>query len=287
MGCSGMLLPTSQSKEEPDSLLWCPQLLPPQALEPCRGQWGSPRWQQGREDRIWAGGCSLLLPTLMMLLPAREGTLCMARGGCTHQPNSPNSPSGCRTQPVQLPCMYSYLHMYTYVLRTGSCPALRTHHDAQGWGQGAITLCQPLTNTHTWHEIHTPPTALSLCHSVRFGAGWGSGGSGMGHWGSSISDRLGKGRLLPSPRLGSSPSLQPPQPQHLPAGYDGGLCWAPLSPRQRGQGGRGGSVTAATAPPPQGRGSDSSVATPMAYTRLEDSVRGPGAGGEGWGTKGL
>lgn len=159
-----------------------------------------------------------------MLLPAREGTLCRARGGCTHQPNSPNSPSGCRTQPVQLPCMYSYLHMYTYVLRTGSCPALRTHHNAQGWGQGAITLCQPLTNTHTWHETHTPPTAFSLCHSVRFGAGWDSGGSGMGHWGSSISDRLGKGRLLPSPRLGSSPSLQPPQPQHLPAGCDGGLA---------------------------------------------------------------
>lgn len=141
-----------------------PPSLSPQALAPCEGQWGSPRWQQDREDRIWAGGCSLLLPTLVMLLPAREGTLCRARGGCTRQPNSPNSPSGCKTQPVQLPCMYKYLHMYTYVLRADSCPALRTHHDTQGWGHGAFMLCQPLTNTHTWHETHTPcsPFLVSL-----------------------------------------------------------------------------------------------------------------------------
>lgn len=96
--------------------------------------------------------------------------------------------------------------------------------DAQGWGQGAITLCQPLTNTCTWHKTHTPSAALSLCHSVRSGAEWVSGGSEMGHWGSLVSDRLGKGRWLPSPRLGSSPSLQPAPSQHLPAGCDGGLA---------------------------------------------------------------
>lgn len=160
-------------------------------------------------------------------------------GGCTRQPNSPNSPSGCKTQPVQLPCMYRYLHMYTYVLRAGSCPALGTHHHAQGWGQGAFTLCQPLTNTRTWHD--TPPAALSLCHSVSFGAGGDSGGSGMGHWGSSISDRLGKGGLQPSPRLGSSPSLQPAPSQRRPAGCDRAWpCSAPLSPTQgAGEGGEG------------------------------------------------
>lgn len=110
----------------------------------------------------------------------------------------------------------------------------------------------------------------------------------MGHWGSSISDRLGKGGSLPSPRLGSSPSLQAPSPSTFLRGGTGAwLCPAPLSPSQRGQGGRGGSVTAATAPPPQGRDGDSSVATPMAYSRLEDSVREPGAGGEGRGARGV
>lgn len=106
-----------------------------------------------------------LLPTLVMLLPAREGTLCRACGGCTRQPTSPNSPSGCKTQPVQLPSMYSYLHMYTYVLRAGSCPALGTHQHAQGWGQGAIMLCQPLTkHPHTARDTHTlrSPLLVSL-----------------------------------------------------------------------------------------------------------------------------
>lgn len=209
--CSGMLVPTGQSKEERVPLLGCPQPLPPQALAPYGGQWGSPWWQQGREDRIWAGGCSLLLPTLVMLLPAREGTLCRACGGCTRRPNSPNSPSGCRTQPVQLPCMYRYLHMYTYVLRAGSCPALRTHHHAQGWGQGAITLCQPPTNARTWHETHTHPLQPFPCHSVRCGTGWDSGGSEMSHWGSSISDRLGEGQIAPlsQARLQPFPAAPP------------------------------------------------------------------------------
>lgn len=81
----------------------------------------------------------------------------------------------------------------------------------------------------------------------------------MGHWGSSISDRLGKSRLLPSPRLGCSPSLQPPKPQYLPAGCDGGVALlGPLSPSLRDQGGRGGSATAAQHPLPR-----AGAATPL------------------------
>lgn len=157
--CSGVLVPVARAKRN-ESLCPGPSAPAPPSPGTLWGALGEPTVaaRQGRQD-MGRG----LLPTLVMLLPAREGILCRARGGCTHQANSPNSPSRGRTQPVQLPCMYRYLHMYTDVLRAGSCPALRTHQHAQGWGQGAITLCQPLTNTHIWHKTHPHPPQPFPC----------------------------------------------------------------------------------------------------------------------------
>lgn len=268
--CSGMLLPMARAKRDE-----APQPLPPRALAPGGGHWGSPRWQQGREDRIWAGGCSLLLPTLVMLLPAREGTLCRAPGGCTHQANSPNSPSRGRTQPVQLPCMYRYLHMYTHVLRAGSCPALRTHQHAQGWGQGAIPLCQPLTNTHIWHKTHTPPTALSLCRSARAGAGWDTGGSGE-PLGLLHLRRAGEGQAASLSQAG----LQPlPAPSRRCAGPGCARCQPAVL---AGEGGREALSLQPQHPSP----------VPPLWPLLWlihgwRILSGAGSGGEGWGDKGL
>lgn len=162
---------------------------------------------------------------------------------------------------------------------SGLAAALPSGHTStlRDGGKGPSCCASHSPNTHTRHETHTPSAALSLCHSMRFGAEWDSGGSGMGHWGSSVSHRLGKGRWLPSPRLGSSPS------QHLPAGCFGGLAVLGTAVTQPAEPGRDGRVCHCShSTPSPGRGSDSSVATPMAYTRLEDSVTGPGVGGEGW-----
>lgn len=59
MGCAaqGFWSPQPEQRGMSPSAL-VPPSLSPQALAPGGGQWGSPRWQQGREDRIWAGGCS-------------------------------------------------------------------------------------------------------------------------------------------------------------------------------------------------------------------------------------
>lgn len=130
----------------------------PQVLAPWGQQWGSPLWQQGREDRLRAGGCSLPLPAPVTLLPARERTLCGACRGCAPQASSPNSPSRCRTQPhgPAAPCMYSYLHMYRVFSRwEPPCPS-GCQVTLKRWGQKAIMLCQPLTNTPLGLKHHSP-----------------------------------------------------------------------------------------------------------------------------------
>lgn len=286
VGCTaqGCWSPQARAKRNESLCPGAPSPCLPPALAPCGGQWGSPRWQQGREDRIWAGGCSLLLPTLVMLLPAREGTLCRARGGCTRQPNSPNSPSGCRTQPVQLPCMYRYLHMYRC---SGLGAALPSGHTRDGDKGPSSCASHSPTPAHGTRHTHPPQPFPCITRS-----GLGLGGTvEVQGWATGVPpSQTGWGRANRAPHPGSGPALScsPPSPSTFLRGRTGAwLCPAPLSPSQRGQGGRGGSVTAATARPPQGRDGDSSVATPMAYTRLEDSVRGPGAGGEGWGARGV
>lgn len=235
----------------------------PQARAPRGRQRGSPQWRQGREDRIQAGGCSLLLPAPVMPLPAKEGTLCGACGGCAPRPNSPDSPSRCRTQPHRpaAPCMYSYSHKYR-VLR-GQEPPCPSGHPAtlEGWGQGAIALCQLLTSTPGWDETpwSTPPPALSLCHSMRFGAGYGQG------WAIGVppSQTVWEGADLSHhpvwcPALPCSPT----SPSTFPLGWDGGmavLCTAVTQPVWPGKG-WGASVTAATSlpHPHQGQEGDSS-----------------------------
>lgn len=226
VGCTaqGCWSPLARAKRNESLCPGAPSPCLPPALAPCGGQWGSPRWQQGREDRRWAGGCSLLLPTLVMLLPAREGTLCRARGGCTRQPNSPNSPSGCRTQPVQLPCMYRYLHMYRC---SGLGAALPSGHTRDGDKGPSSCASHSPTPAHGTRHTHPPQPFPCITRS-----GLGLGGTvEVQGWATGVPpSQTGWGRANRAPHPGSGPALSCSPPAPAPSCEAG---WGPGCARHR------------------------------------------------------
>lgn len=206
------------------------------------------------------------------------------------RPNSPNSPSGCRTQPHRpaAPCMYSYLHYVQGAQWVGAPPVPQT---LEGWGQGAIGLWQPLTNTpgqdetppHTHTHIHPHSPFLVSLDEV-WGQGWAIEG--------------GVPPSVPSPSLGAALPSSPTST--FPLGWDGGTAvlrtavTQPGWPRE-GRGGAGGGLSLQPRPPltpTRARKETLLVAALMAYTRLEDaggdreSGLGGSAGGR-WGWKGF